>query len=103
MDTAKVFTNGGSQAVRLPKNYRFDTSEVFVNQIGNVVMLIPKNDRWQSLLASLPLFTDDFLSEPIEALPIDEPISFDDSVDAPSTDTSALETANSADAAHASA
>ena len=103
MDIAKVFTNGGSQAVRLPKNYRFDTSEVFVNQIGNVVMLIPTNDRWQSLLASLPLFTDDFLSEPIETLPIDEPISFDDSVDAPSTDTSALETANSADAAHASA
>ena len=83
MDIAKVFTNGGSQAVRLPKNYRFDTSEVFVNQIGNVVMLIPTNDRWQSLLASLPLFTDDFLSEPIEALPIDEPVRFDESVDCP--------------------
>lgn len=73
MDTAKIFSNGGSQAVRLPKNYRFDSSEVYVNQIGNVVMLIPTNDRWQSLLTSLSLFTDDFLSEPIESPPIGEP------------------------------
>ena len=72
MDTAKIFSNGGSQAVRLPKSYRFDSSEVYVNQIGNVVMLIPTNDRWQSLLSSLPLFTDDFLSEPIESIPADD-------------------------------
>ena len=77
MDIAKVFTNGGSQAVRLPKNYRFDTSEVYVNQIGNVVMLIPTNDHWQSLLDSLPLFTDDFLSEPIDALLPDDEVSLD--------------------------
>ena len=73
MEIAKIFSNGGSQAVRLPKNYRFETSEVYINQIGNVVMLFPTNDRWQSLLSSLSLFTDDFLSEPIEPLPIDEP------------------------------
>lgn len=78
MDIAKIFSNGGSQAVRLPKNYRFDTSEVYVNQIGNVVLLIPTNDRWQSLLSSLTQFTDDFLSEPIDALPLDEPVSLDD-------------------------
>lgn len=78
MDTAKIFTNGGSQAVRLPKNYRFDSSEVYVNQIGNVVLLIPTNDRWQSLLASLTLFTEDFLAEPIEALPPGEDYPLDD-------------------------
>ncbi|MCR5788900.1 MAG: type II toxin-antitoxin system VapB family antitoxin [Lachnospiraceae bacterium] len=78
MDTAKVFTNGGSQAVRLPKNYRFDTSEVYVNQIGNVVLLIPTNDRWQSLLTSLSLFTEDFLSEPIKALAPGEEVTLDD-------------------------
>ena len=72
MDTAKIFNNGGSQAVRLPKNYRFDTSEVYVNQIGNVVMLIPTNDRWQTLLGSLNLFTEDFLSAPMETLPVDD-------------------------------
>ena len=72
MDVAKVFSNGGSQAVRLPKTCRFDNEEVFVNRIGNVVMLFPKEDRWQSLLSSLDLFTDDFLSEEIEQLPLEE-------------------------------
>ena len=72
MDTAKIFTNGGSQAVRLPKSCRFSEDEVYVNHIGNIVMLIPKEDRWASLMASLDLFTDDFLSDEIESLPIEE-------------------------------
>ena len=72
METAKIFTNGGSQAVRLPKNYRFDTDEVMVNRVGNVVMLIPKDDRWQSVLESLNMFTDDFLKDKIESLPPEE-------------------------------
>lgn len=72
MDIAKVFSNGGSQAVRLPKNCRFNDEEVFVNRIGSVVLLIPKNNRWQALLNSLELFTDDFLSEKTESLPLEE-------------------------------
>ena len=35
MMTAKIFENGGSQAVRLPKEYRFDANEVSINKIGN--------------------------------------------------------------------
>ena len=72
METAKVFNNGGSQAIRLPKDCRFSESEVLVNRIGNVVILFPREDRWQNLLASLDLFTDDFLSEPVESLPLSE-------------------------------
>ena len=72
METARVFSNGGSQAVRLPKSCRFNEDEVLVNRIGNVVVLFPKEERWQSLLTSLDLFTDDFLTEPIEALPLSE-------------------------------
>ena len=72
MDIAKVFSNGGSQAVRLPKTCRFSDDEVYVNHIGNVVILFPKEDRWSNLLTSLDLFTDDFLSEEIEALPMAE-------------------------------
>ncbi len=72
METAKIFTNGGSQAVRLPKNCRFDTTEVLVNHIGGIVMLIPKDNRWQSMLASLDVFTDDFLSGDMESLPLEE-------------------------------
>lgn len=72
MDTAKIFTNGGSQAVRLPKTCRFNADEVLVNHIGNVVILFPKEERWQSLLNSLDLFTDDFLAEEIPSLPLKE-------------------------------
>ena len=72
METAKIFTNGGSQAVRLPKNCRFETSEVLVNHIGGIVMLIPKDNRWQSMLLSLDMFTDDFLSNGVESLSLEE-------------------------------
>ena len=72
METAKVFTNGGSQAVRLPKTCRFSNDEVYVNRIGNIVILFPMEDRWSSLLASLDCFTDDFLSDEIESLPLEE-------------------------------
>jgi len=72
MDTAKLFTNGGSQAVRLPKSCRFNDDEVLVNRIGSIVLLIPKEDRWQSLITSLELFTDDFLNEEIPTLPLEE-------------------------------
>ena len=69
METAKIFTNGGRQAVRLPKTCRFNDDEVLVNHIGDIVILFPKEDRWQSLLRSLDLFTDDFLAESIQSLP----------------------------------
>ena len=72
MDTAKIFNNGGSQAVRLPKSCRFNSDEVLVNHIGSIVMLFPKEDRWQSLLNSLDLFTEDFLSEQIPNLSMDD-------------------------------
>ena len=66
MDIAKLFKNGRSQAVRLPKKYRFDESEeseVFVNKIGNSVILIPKDNQWDNLEQSLNNFSDDFMLE----------------------------------------
>ena len=72
METAKVFSNGGSQAVRLPKTCRFKDEEVLVNHIGNIVILFPKEDRWQGLLSSLDLFTEDYLAEKIQSLPLED-------------------------------
>ena len=63
MTIAKVFTNGGSQAVRLPKEYRFDSNEVFANRIGNVIMLIPKDDPWATFEAGMQMFSDDVFDE----------------------------------------
>lgn len=42
MMTAKLFENGRSQAVRLPKEYRFQGDEVEVNKIGDDVLFMPK-------------------------------------------------------------
>ncbi len=72
METAKVFINGGSQAVRLPKECRFEDNEIYANRIGNIVMLIPKNDPWGAMLIGLNMFTDDFLSEGIDDLLVQE-------------------------------
>lgn len=63
MQTAKIFTNGKSQAVRLPKEFRFSGSEVYIRRIGNAVVLLPAKDSWEMLQKSLPNFTDDFLAQ----------------------------------------
>ncbi len=63
MMTAKLFENGRSQAVRLPKECRFPGDEVSVNKVGDVVILMPKENKWAGFLNSLELFSDDFMSE----------------------------------------
>jgi antitoxin VapB len=61
MQTAKIFINGRSQAVRLPKDFRFTENDVFIKKIGKMVVLLPKDDPWSSLVNSLDQFTDDFM------------------------------------------
>ena len=61
MQTAKIFINGRSQAVRLPKDFRFSENDVFIKKIGKMVVLLPKDDPWSSLVKSLDQFTDDFM------------------------------------------
>ncbi|MCK4907091.1 MAG: AbrB/MazE/SpoVT family DNA-binding domain-containing protein [Spirochaetes bacterium] len=63
METAKLFKNGQSQAVRLPKTYRFEGKDVYIKKIDGIVMLIPKNDVWRIFVSSLNKFSDDFLSK----------------------------------------
>lgn len=59
-DTAKLFPNGQSQAVRLPKEYRFPGDRVYVRRAGGAVVLLPYHAPWQPLFDSLDQFTDDF-------------------------------------------
>lgn len=63
MMTAKLFKNGRSQAVRLPRECRFSGEEVAVNKIGDIVMLMPKENKWSGFLNSLALFSEDFMSD----------------------------------------
>ncbi len=48
MKTAKLFMNGRSQAVRLPKEFRFEGDEVYIKKIGASVVLIPYNAPWNT-------------------------------------------------------
>lgn len=63
MKTAKIFLNGQSQAVRLPKEFRFDGEEVFIKKMGNATVLFPKNNPWGSLFNSLKDFSSDFMQK----------------------------------------
>ena len=60
MDTARLFQSGRSQAVRLPKEYRFAGTEVVVKHFGNGVLLLPVDDPWQTLAAGLDAFEPGF-------------------------------------------
>ena len=61
MMTAKVFENGRSQAIRLPKECRFTSDEVMVNKIGDIVILLPKQNKWDSFMRAIDMFSDDFM------------------------------------------
>ena len=60
METAKILENGIHQTVCLPKQFRFSGSEVFVQRLGDAVMLLPKEASWQTFLNGINSFTDDF-------------------------------------------
>jgi antitoxin VapB len=61
MKIARIFKNGQSQAVRLPKEFRFDGDKVFIKKFRNGVVLLPYDDSWQALFDGLNLFTEDFM------------------------------------------
>lgn len=68
---AKLFMNNRSQAVRLPKDFQFNTEEVFIRKEGSEVVLSPRPTDWSSYLAEAPVASADFM-EGIEDLPVQE-------------------------------
>lgn len=63
MEIARLFQNGKSQAVRLPKAFRFAGDRVFIKRVGNAVVLLPYEHGWDTLVESLERFSDDFMGE----------------------------------------
>ncbi len=61
MKQAKLFFNGQSQAVRLPKEFRFSGDSVFIRKIGGIIMLIPKRKTWDYVAEACTKFSDDFM------------------------------------------
>ena len=64
--TAKLFTTGRSQAVRLPKEFRFEGSEVFIRKEGDEVILSEKPVSWEDFFTSSERPTDDFMTERVD-------------------------------------
>lgn len=62
MATAKIFQNGRSQAVRLPKEFRLQGKEVKISKQGNKIILEPIENSWEQWFASLTQFSDDFMT-----------------------------------------
>jgi len=67
--TAKIFMNGRSQAVRLPKEYRFDSDEVYITKQGSKVILSAKQPTWDEFFDAKSAFADDFLEERFDEQP----------------------------------
>lgn len=63
MQTAKLFQNGRSQAVRLPKEFQFEGNEIFIHRHGNAVLLIPRDKVWEVFLEGLNGFSSDFMAD----------------------------------------
>ena len=78
---ARVFMNGRSQAVRLPKEFRFDTDRVLVRREGRHVVLSPMFKDWDDYFENGARFTDDFFEAMDELrnthLPLEEREPFD--------------------------
>jgi len=62
MKEARIFKNGQSQAVRLPKEFRFDGDSVLINKVGDCVILLPKDNPWKPMIDACGKFSDDFMS-----------------------------------------
>ena len=61
MEIAELFEDGQNRSVKLPKEFFPDEDKVYINKIGNAVVLIPYHDPWKSLFDSLDEFSDDFM------------------------------------------
>lgn len=72
METAKLFQNGSSQAVRLPKAFRFPGDEVKIFKQGNRVVLEPIETTWDALFEALNEFPEDFMKDGRNQLSIQE-------------------------------
>jgi len=78
MQTAKVFKSGNSQAIRLPKDFQFRDSEVYIKKMGNCVVIIPKDDPWKIVEESVGKFTKDIFEGGREQMPSQEREGLDD-------------------------
>ena len=62
MNTAKISTDGNHQIVILPKDFKMSGTEVYIKKVGNAIVLIAKDNPWETLFESLEQFSNDFMT-----------------------------------------
>jgi antitoxin VapB len=63
MNIIKLSKDNGHQFIDLPQNYQIEGEEAYIKKVGNVILLIPKDNPWQTLFNSLELFSNDFMEQ----------------------------------------
>ena len=63
MNVIEIVQDGKNQVVKLPEEFSLNDDKVYVNKVGNAVVLIPYHDPWRPLFDSLDKFSDDFMQE----------------------------------------
>ena len=61
MNVAEIVQDGKNQVVKLPEEFNLNDDKVYVNKVGNALVLIPYHDPWRPLFDSLNKFSDDFM------------------------------------------
>lgn len=67
MKHSKIFKSGNSQALRLPKDFNLKNGDVLVSKVGELLIAVPENHPWAPFLASLQLFSDDFMEDRVKS------------------------------------
>jgi antitoxin VapB len=63
MNTAKLTTDGINQVIILPEDFHLSGTEVYIKKVGNAIVLLSKDNPWQTLFESLDQFSDDFMTD----------------------------------------
>lgn len=82
MDTAKLFMNGRSQALRLPKAYRFEGTEVYIKKVAQGILLMPKHKAtWDVWEQNLLKYDEPFMADRNQAFAQQERAGLDEVFD----------------------
>lgn len=63
MTTTRIFQNGNSQALRIPREMRVEKKEYCLNKIGDILIAFPSDDPWASVRQVIGTFPEDFLED----------------------------------------
>jgi len=61
MQLAQITTNGQKQILTLPKDIHFSDDSVYIQRVGNAVLLVPQDKQWEVFLSGLNRFSNDFM------------------------------------------